>query len=137
MIIHLERKNKAYHFDAVNEAGNVVNIDANPAIGGENKGFRPMETLLAGLGGCSGIDVVSILTKQKEPLEDVKMKITANRVEGEIPSLFENIHVEYHFFGNLNSEKIERALALTYEKYCSVAQILNKTATLTYSYKLN
>ncbi|SMO67923.1 OsmC family protein [Solitalea koreensis] len=137
MIIQLERKNKAYHFTAVNEGGNTLNIDANPAIGGENKGFRPMETLLAGLGGCSGIDVVSILTKQKEPLEDVKMTITAKRIEGAIPSLFETIHVEYHFFGNLNKEKIERALALTYDKYCSVAQILNKTAKLEYSYKLN
>ncbi|AFD07328.1 OsmC family protein [Solitalea canadensis] len=137
MNIKLERKNNAYHFEAVNEQGNVVNIDANPSIGGENKGFRPMETLLAGLGGCSAIDVISILTKQKEPLKDLKISIDAKRVDGEIPSLFEVINVEYHFFGDLNTEKIERALALTYDKYCSVAQILGKTAKLSYTYKLN
>lgn len=137
MNIKLERKNNAYHFEAVNEQGNVLNIDANPSIGGENKGFRPMETLLAGLGGCSAIDVISILTKQKEPLKDLKINIDAKRIDGEIPSLFEVINVEYHFFGDLNTEKIERALALTYDKYCSVAQILGKTAKLNYSYKLN
>ncbi|UKJ06404.1 OsmC family protein [Solitalea lacus] len=137
MNIKLERRNNAYHFEAVNEQGNVLSMDANPAIGGENKGFRPMETLLAGLGGCSAIDVISILTKQKEPIQDLKISIDAKRIEGEVPSLFEVINVEYHFFGELSIEKIERALALTYDKYCSVAQILGKSAKLNYTYKLN
>ncbi|POY36063.1 osmotically inducible protein OsmC [Solitalea longa] len=137
MNIKLERKNNAYHFEAVNEQGNVLAMDANPAIGGENKGFRPMETLLAGLGGCSAIDVISILTKQKEPIADLKISIDAKRIEGEVPSLFEIINVEYHFFGELNTDKIERALALTFDKYCSVAQILGKSAKLSYTYKLN
>ncbi|MGI4729623.1 MAG: OsmC family protein [Janthinobacterium lividum] len=137
MQINLSRKNKAYHFEAVNEQGNTLNMDANPAIGGENQGFRPMETLLAGLGGCSAIDMISILKKQKEPIEDLKINIDAKRFEGQEPSLFEIINIEFHVFGAVNEAKIQRALQLTFDKYCSVAQILNKSAEIKFSYKLN
>jgi uncharacterized OsmC-like protein len=63
MNIELNLKNGKFHFEAQNEQGNILQLDASPAIGGENKGFRPMETLLAGLGGCSAIDILSILKK--------------------------------------------------------------------------
>lgn len=137
MQINISRKNKAYHFEAVNEQGNTLQMDANPAIGGENQGFRPMQTLLAGLGGCSGIDMISILKKQKEPVEDLKISIDAQRFEGQEPALFETINIEFHVFGAVNEAKIQRALQLTFDKYCSVAQILNKTAQINFSYKLN
>jgi putative redox protein len=137
MKINLSRKNEAYHFEAVNAQGNTLDMDANPAIGGENKGFRPMETVLAGLGGCSAIDVISILKKQKEPIEDLKISINGHRVEGKEPSLFETIDIEFHVFGAVNEAKIQRALELTFEKYCSVAMILSKTAKINFSYKLN
>ena len=137
MEINLTRKNKAYHFEAVNEQGNTLNLDANPAIGGENQGFRPMEAVLAALGGCSAIDMISILKKQKEPVEDVQISINGKRFEGREPSLFETIDIEFHVFGAVNEAKIQRALQLTFDKYCSVAQILNKTAKINFSYKLN
>lgn len=137
MQINLSRKNKAYHFEAVNEYGNTLNLDANPAIGGEDKGFRPMETVLAALGGCSAIDMISILKKQKEPLEDLKININSKRFENQEPALFETIDVEFHIFGVVNEAKIQRAMELTFEKYCSVAMILNKTAKINFSYKLN
>ena len=79
MEINLIRKSGKFNFEASNEAGFTVELDAKPAIGGEGKGFRPMETLLVGLGGCSGIDVVNVLTKQKEPLDDIKISIKATR----------------------------------------------------------
>jgi putative redox protein len=137
MQVNLSRKNNAYHFEAENEHGNTLNMDANPTIGGENQGFRPMETVLAGLGGCSAIDMISILKKQKEPIEDLKINIDAKRFEGQEPSLFETIDIEFHVFGAVNEAKIQRALQLTFDKYCSVAQILNKTAKINFSYKLN
>jgi putative redox protein len=137
MQINLSRKNQAYHFEAVNAQGNTLNMDANPAIGGENQGFRPMETVLAALGGCSAIDMISILKKQKEPIEDLKISINGHRFEGKEPALFETIDIEFHVFGAVNEAKIQRALELTFEKYCSVAMILNKTAKINFSYKLN
>lgn len=137
MQINLSRKNKAYHFEAENEQGNTLDMDAKPEIGGENQGFRPMETVLAALGGCSAIDMISILKKQKEPLEDLKISINGHRFEGREPSLFENIDIEFHVFGAVNEAKIQRALELTFEKYCSVALILSKTAKINFSYKLN
>ncbi|RYE27895.1 MAG: OsmC family peroxiredoxin [Sphingobacteriaceae bacterium] len=137
MQINLSRKNNAYHFEAENEQGNTLAMDASPAIGGENKGFRPMETVLAGLGGCSAIDMISILKKQKEPIEDLKISINGHRFEGQEPALFETIDIEFHVFGQVNEAKIQRAMELTFTKYCSVAMILNKTAKINFSYKLN
>ncbi len=137
MNIKLKLVNHAYHFEAVNEQGNTVNLDANPAIGGENMGFRPMETLLAGLGGCSAIDILSILRKQQEVIDDFKIEINATRREQEVPAIFEQINIQFIVKGKVDEEKLKRALKLTFEKYCSVANILGRSATINFSYILN
>ena len=137
MEINLVRKNNKFNFEAQNSGGQVVELDANPAIGGEGKGFRPMEMLLVGLGGCSGIDVVNVLTKQKEPLKDIKIKINATRKDEETPSIFNVIDIHFDLTGNLNPQKVERALALTFDKYCSVSNILGRSATLNFTYKIH
>jgi putative redox protein len=137
MEINLARKNKRFHFEAENTEGQTVGIDANPAIGGEGKGFRPMEMLLVGLGGCSGIDMVNMLTKQKEPLDDVKIKITATRKDEETPAIFEVINIHFDMFGNLSDQKVKRALDLTFEKYCSVSNIIGRSATINFSYAIH
>lgn len=126
MNIKLERKNTAYHFEATNETGQTVNMDANPAIGGENKGARPMELLIMGLGGCSVIDIISILKKQKIEPEAVNIEIEANREKDAVPSLFTDIHIKFTFKGNIDSGKVERAIQLSLDKYCSVAKTLEK-----------
>lgn len=136
MEINLARKNRKFYFEAENAEGQTVGIDANPAIGGEGKGFRPMEMLLVGLGGCSGIDMVNMLTKQKEPLDDVKIKITATRRENEVPAIFDEINIHFALFGNLNDQKVKRALDLTFEKYCSVSHILGRSAEIKFSYAI-
>lgn len=136
MKINLTRKNNKFNFEASNEGGQLVEIDANPAIGGEGKGFRPMEMMLVGLGGCSGIDMVNILTKQKEVIEDMQIDIDATRRTGE-PPIFETININFKLYGDLNEQKIVRALNLTFEKYCSVANILSRSATINFSYTLN
>lgn len=135
MEINLIRKNNKFNFEAENSGGFTVELDANPAIGGEGKGFRPMEMLLIGLGGCSGIDVVNMLTKQKEPLDDIKINIKATR-RTEIPEIFEGINIQFDLYGALNVQKVERALALTFEKYCSVSNILGRSATINFSYTI-
>ncbi len=136
MEINLIRKSGKFNFEATNASGFTVELDANPAIGGEGKGFRPMETLLVGLGGCSGIDMVNILTKQKEELTDIKISIKASRVTTE-PPIFEEINIQFNLFGNLSEQKVERALALTFDKYCSVANILSRSAKINFSYTIN
>ena len=136
MEINLIRKSGKFNFEAQNETGFTVELDANPAIGGEGKGFRPMEMLLVGLGGCSGIDMVNILTKQKEDLTDIKINIKASRVNAE-PAIFEEINIQFNLTGNLSVQKVERALQMTFDKYCSVSNILGRSATINFSYSIN
>ena len=137
MEINLIRKNDKFNFEATNPAGQSVELDAKPEIGGTGRGFRPMEMLLVGLGGCSGIDLVNVLTKQKEPLADVKINIKATRKTEEMPPIFDAITIHFDLYGDLNEKKVERALALTFEKYCSVSNILGRSATITFTYALN
>lgn len=136
MKIELQRVNNAFHFEAKNENNKLINIDASPTIGGNDNGFRPMELLLAGLGGCSGIDVLHILKKQKIELETFSIKIEASRKD-EQPAIFEEIKVLFEVKGNIDETKLKRAIDLSMEKYCSVTKILEKSATIKYSYKLN
>lgn len=137
MEINLIRKNNKFNFEAENSVGQTVELDANPAIGGEGKGFRPMEMLLVGLGGCSGIDMINVLTKQKEQLDDVKIKITATRKDEEVPAIFDVITIHFDLFGQLSVQKVERALDLTFEKYCSVSNILGRSSTINFSYTIH
>jgi len=137
MNINLIRKSGKFNFEAVNESGFTVELDAKAAIGGEGKGFRPMEMLLVGLGGCSGIDMVNVLTKQKEPLEDIKIAINATRKDEEMPPIFDEIEIHFDLSGDLNPAKVEKALAMTFDKYCSVSNILGRSATINFTYKIN
>jgi putative redox protein len=137
MSIRVERTGTGFHFTASNEMGRTVEMDASPAIGGENLGVRPMEMLLCALGGCSGIDVITILKKQKLDPSGFSIKIDGEREQGKEPSLWKNIHAEFSFAGNLEPNKVIRAVELSMEKYCSVAKTLEQTATLTFSIMLN
>ena len=137
MEINLIRKNDKFNFEAENAGGQKVELDANPSIGGEGKGFRPMEMLLVGLGGCSGIDMINVLTKQKEVIRDIKIKITATRKTEEVPAIFDVINIHFDLWGDLSVQKVERALALTFDKYCSVSNILSRSAEIKFSYAIS
>lgn len=134
--IELNRLNDAYHFEAINEQGNKVHMDASPDIGGTNQGMRPMQMLLAAMGGCSSIDVVSILKKQKQDLKDIKVTVTGEREKDAIPSLYTEVHAHFRLFGNLDKDKANKAVSLSIEKYCSVAKTLEAKAKITYSVEI-
>src|SRR5688500_3000028 len=134
--IELKRLNDAFHFEAANENGNSVHIDASPDIGGTNQGMRPMQMLLAALGGCSSIDVVNILKKQKQELKDIQVTITGEREKDAIPSLYTEVHAHFKLFGKLDKDKAEKAVNLAVDKYCSVAKTLEKTAKVTHSFEI-
>jgi putative redox protein len=123
-VIELSRVNGDYGFEAKDENGHVVKIDSSIENGGQNYGVRPMQMLLMGLGGCSGIDIISILKKQRQDVKDYKMVIKGEREAGKEPSLWKDIEVEFHLYGNVDEDKAKRAAALSMDKYCSVAATL-------------
>ncbi|MCK5281337.1 MAG: OsmC family protein [Cyclobacteriaceae bacterium] len=136
MKIILKRLDDAYHLQAKNEEGCTIETDGATAIGGSNKGMRPMQLLLATAGSCSSIDIISILKKQKQELKDLEVEVTAEREKDKVPSLFTDIHIHYKFKGDLADEKVKRAVGLSMDKYCSVVKILEKTANVSSSYEI-
>jgi putative redox protein len=134
--IEINRVNDGFHMEAVNEQGNVVSMDASPDIGGTNQGMRPMQLLLTAFGGCSSIDVINILKKQRQDLRDIKITVTGEREKDAVPSLYTEVHAHFKLYGNLDPDKAEKAVALSVEKYCSVAKTLEKTAKVTYSFEI-
>jgi len=137
MEINLKRLNKNYNLEATGTNGRTISIDAGPADGGDDLGVRPMQLLLMGLGGCASIDVISILKKQRQEVDEYDVQVTAEREKDKVPSLFTAIHVKFILTGKIEKEKLEHAIKLSLEKYCSVAKTLEKTASITYSYTIN
>ena len=118
------------------ESGHAVIMDASPDIGGRNLGMRPMEMLLVGMGGCSSIDVVTILKKSRQPITDCVAEITAERAD-EIPKVFTKIHVHFVVTGKgLNPVQVERAVSLSAEKYCSASIMLGKAAQMSHDFEI-
>ena len=136
MKINIKRLNSATHLQATNDTGNTLDMDGSPQIGGENKGFRPMQAVLASLAGCSSRDIISILQKQKEGIRDYEVEITGTRAEDKIPAVFTDIHILFKVFGTVNEEKLQRAIELSMTKYCSVTKMLEPTVNITHSYTL-
>lgn len=124
--VELERVNSAFGFEAKDANGHVVKIDTSPETGGEDFGVRPMQLLLMGLGGCSGIDILSILKKQRQNVTDFRMRIEGEREPGKDPSLWKTITIVYEFKGDVEQEKAEKACSLSMEKYCSVSETLKR-----------
>ena len=137
MLIKLRRFDKDYGFEATNEAGAKLTLDAGPAIGGHGQGLSPMQAVLAAIGGCSGIDIVSILKKQKQEISGFEMTVHGEREPGTAPAPFTAIHIAYHLTGNVDPEKAQRAADLSIQKYCSVSKMLEQSAEITYEVKVN
>ncbi len=95
-----------------------------------------MELLLMGLGGCSAIDIIQILKKKRQQIDSFKINVKADRIAGQVPSLFKQIHVHFILGGQLEEAKVQQAIQLSMDKYCSVAAILYKTTTISYSHEL-
>jgi putative redox protein len=122
--IELARVDGDFGFEATDEFGHAVKMDTSNEHGGHNFGIRPMQMLLMGLAGCSAIDVISILKKQRQEIVDYKMIVKGEREASKEPSLWKNILVEFHLFGAIDNEKAEKAAELSINKYCSVAATL-------------
>ena len=118
------------------DSGHAVVMDGPPEIGGENLGVRPMEMLLLGMTGCTVIDVISTLKKMREDVVDCQTQVSADRSE-EYPKVFTNIHVHFVLRGKqLNPLKVDKAIKLSAEKYCSASIMMGKTAIITHDYEI-
>jgi putative redox protein len=125
-MIHIEvnRVHGGFGFEAADAYGHTVTLDTSPETGGQNFGVRPMQLMLMGLGGCSGIDVISILNKQRQSVTGYRMLIDAERESGIEPSLWKFIKITFELKGKIEPEKAKRACELSIGKYCSVAATL-------------
>lgn len=136
MEITLKRLNNDVHLRADNGKGNYTEYDGTESIGGKGKAMTPMENLLASVAACSTLDVVPILKKQRQPLEDIEVRVTGNRHKvGEV-NPFKDIHMHFILKGNIDPKKAEKAVSLSVEKYCSVSASLNPSIEVTYSFEV-
>ena len=110
-------------FELDDGRGHQVVIDGPEKLGGTNAGPRPMEMFLASLASCSAVDVVMILRQQKQPLEDLLISVEGERADA-IPAVFTKIRLHFEAHGAVAENKLERAVRLSAEKYCSVARML-------------
>lgn len=137
MSIKIQKLADDQHFEVTSESGGKIRMDGSRSIGGLEGGLSPMQLLLAGSGGCSAIDIVGILKKQKQDLHDLQIEVDGNRKQLDTYSEYESIHLKFIFTGNLDESKVERAIELSLGKYCSVSKTLEKTSKITYSYEIN
>lgn len=139
MKVTLKRIDDDFNFEAIGQSPQKNYLDAGEAIGGHNKGSRPMEMLLMGLGGCSAIDVILILKKQKQRIDDLEIEVSGERYEipGTSMTPFKTMHIHFKFQGEIDQKKIERAINLSMEKYCSATAQFRCSADITHSFELN
>lgn len=125
-MVHVEvrRVSNDYGFEGKDAFGHTVKMDSSPESGGQNFGIRPMQMLLMGLGGCSGIDIVSILKKQKQSLDGLRILVDGERETGKGATVWKQVRITFEMTGAVDPAKAKRACALSVEKYCSVAATL-------------
>lgn len=134
MKVELEHQT-GFHSVISNDRGHSISIDTTS---GENpQGPSPMELLLMGVAGCSSIDIISILNKQKIKPDSLHIQVDGDRIKGQVPSLFTEIHAKVIATGDVPADRLYRAAQLSFEKYCSVSKTLEHTATISFSVTVN
>lgn len=137
MKIKIKRKDNDFCMEAFNEEGNSLLMDGSKEIGGHGTGMRPMQLLLSALGGCSAIDIILILKKQKQEISSFEIEVEGDREKINDHSLFKTINLHFKIKGKVEYEKAERAIQLSIDKYCSVAKTLEPTAKINYKVTVN
>ena len=123
-------------FAGTSGSGHSVTLDVAPEAGGRNQGIRPMEMILLGLGGCTAIDVLQMLRKGRLNVTDLRVEVNGERAD-EVPQVFETIHVHFILRGEgLNAAKVERAIELSANKYCSATIMLGQVAEITHDFQI-
>ena len=137
MKITLNRVNDNYHFELKNERGHIVNLDSRPESGGNDMGASPMELVLMGVAGCSAIDMISILKKQRQEITSFKAEVEGERIQVGEAKPFKDIYLVFYLEGEIKEDKAAKAAQLSFDKYCSVSKTLEPTATIHYKVVVN
>jgi putative redox protein len=137
-ILTAERTNPDFEMTITDSTGNSMVIDIPIDQGGNGHGMRPMQTVLAALCGCSAVDVVSILKKQKQDLKGFKIMVDGERENGKEPSVWQTVDLVFELTGDVEPSKGYRAVKLSVDKYCSVAETVRRAgATISYKVMVN
>lgn len=131
MTLSLNRINDAIQFRGTNGS-----YDVTIASSADQEGLSPMEMAALSVLGCSSIDVLNILEKQRQEIDDFNAEIEGERAD-ESPRVFTDLHMHYTFSGDVDPEKVRRAIDLSLDKYCSVSNMVDQTATITYAFTVN
>lgn len=131
MTLSLDRINDAIQFRGTNGSYDVTIASTN-----EQEGLSPMEMTALSVVGCSSIDILTILEKQRQEIDDFSAEIDAERAD-EPPRVFTDLHMHYLLSGDLDPDKVRRAIELSLDKYCSVSNMVDQTATITYAFTVN
>ena len=134
MSLKLNLKEEPFVFEVKNEDGAICLMDGSPEIGGKNKGLRPMQLLASSIAGCASIDILLILRKQRIEPTHFSIDIETKRVD-EVPAIFEEVKLIFSLNKEVNKEKLERAIKLTLEKYCSVSSSLKEEVNVIFETK--
>ena len=127
---------KDMQFSGTATSGHTLTMDSDDESGGSNAGFRPMELLLVGFGGCSGMDVISILRKKRQQVTGLAINVKGEKSDS-APKIYKEVHIEYVVTGKgVEQQAVERAITLSLEKYCSVGATLAKAGTITHSFRI-
>ena len=117
-------------------SGHAIVMDGDVSVGGRNTGTRPTELLLIGIGGCSGMDIASVLKKKKQDVRGLEINVKGEKAEN-YPKKFTDIDMEFVIRGrNISDDAVKKAVELSMEKYCSVKATLEGSAKITWSYKI-
>jgi putative redox protein len=116
--------------------GFTLKMDAHPSVGGDNDGFRPMELLLVGLGGCTGMDVMSILRKKRQEVSGFEIQLHADQAKG-YPHVFTDVTIKYIVRGRgIDPKAVERAIELSATKYCPAQAMLAHSVAITSTFEI-
>ena len=137
MRVTLDRIDSNFLFRGRNAAGAETLFDISPEEGGTGKAPGPMQTVAMALAACSSIDIVNILRKGRQEIEDFHVDIDYERARDQTPSVFTSVKLHYALDGDLEPDKVRRAIDLSVTKYCSVSKMIEKTATIDYSFSVN
>lgn len=133
----LDKQASTFHFTARTGSGATIQVDDPTShADGTGHGASPMELLLAAVGGCSAIDVVSILEKGRHVVDDLRITVRGEKPEGLVPSLFRDIHIRYDIGGNVPVDRARRAIELSINTYCSVAHMLMPPAQIMWDFSI-
>lgn len=136
MKITLDRINDDYLFECTNSVGNTILLN-NLSESESKEGVSPMETILMAVAGCSGIDMISILKKQRQEITKFSAEVVGERIQKDEAKPFKTIMVSFKVDGKIDPKKAERAAGLSFEKYCSVSKTMEPNVTVNYEVFVN